>query len=292
MVEKIIFDCDNTMGLPFKEVDDGLVLLYLLGQPGVELLGITTTFGNGSIKQVVRQTRQLMDRLDLHIPCFEGESSPSGETDTPAAEFLVEQASRNPGQVTILATGPLGNIAAASQIDPHFFANLKRIVCMGGYIEPLRIGWRNLKELNFSANPQAIYTVLNAECPVTVMNGHICTQAYLRRQDIERLTFWPKSFGSMLTRWLITFGIFCGVDVFYLWDLLPAVYLNHPELFEPSMFNCSSNIDDLRTGMLIKGKDPLAKQIEMPLNIVDPDKFYKIVTKSWEEAAELYPMRS
>ncbi|MCJ7695298.1 MAG: nucleoside hydrolase, partial [Anaerolineaceae bacterium] len=170
------------------------------------------------------------------------------------------------------------------------FGNLKRIVCMGGYLEPLRIGWRNLKELNFSANPQAAYSVLNADCPVTVMNGHICTQAYLGRQEIEHLTFWPKAFRSMLKRWLITFGLYCGVDVFYLWDLLPAVYLNHPELFEPSQFNCSSSIDDLITGMLVKAKDPLGKQIEMPLNIVDSDKFYRTVTQGWQEAARIYPL--
>ena len=47
MTERVIFDCDNTMGQPYREVDDGLTLLYLLGRSDVELLGITTTFGNG-----------------------------------------------------------------------------------------------------------------------------------------------------------------------------------------------------------------------------------------------------
>jgi len=52
MTQKIIFDCDNTLGIPLKEVDDGLTLLYLLGVPELDLLGITTTFGNGRIDQV------------------------------------------------------------------------------------------------------------------------------------------------------------------------------------------------------------------------------------------------
>ena len=52
MTQKIIFDCDNTLGLPLKEVDDGLVLLYLLGIPELKILGITISFGNGNIKQV------------------------------------------------------------------------------------------------------------------------------------------------------------------------------------------------------------------------------------------------
>ncbi|TFG49619.1 MAG: nucleoside hydrolase, partial [Anaerolineales bacterium] len=55
-MEKVIFDCDNTMGLKTKEVDDGLTLYYLLGRPDIDLLGITTTFGNGTIDQVYQQT--------------------------------------------------------------------------------------------------------------------------------------------------------------------------------------------------------------------------------------------
>ena len=66
-------DCDNTMGLPFHEVDDGLALLYLLGIPEVELIGVTTTFGNGSGKQVYRQTCKLVADLKLDIPVLRGE---------------------------------------------------------------------------------------------------------------------------------------------------------------------------------------------------------------------------
>ena len=45
-MKKIILDCDNTMGVIDCDVDDGLALLYLLGCPDVNLLGITCTYGN------------------------------------------------------------------------------------------------------------------------------------------------------------------------------------------------------------------------------------------------------
>lgn len=49
-MKKVLFDCDNTMGLPGRDVDDGLALLYLLGREDVDLKGVTTTYGNSSRK--------------------------------------------------------------------------------------------------------------------------------------------------------------------------------------------------------------------------------------------------
>jgi len=48
----LIYDCDITMGLPGSDVDDGLALLFLLGSPQIQILGITTTFGNSTIEEV------------------------------------------------------------------------------------------------------------------------------------------------------------------------------------------------------------------------------------------------
>ena len=61
-MKRVIYDCDNTMGLPLKEVDDGLTLLYLLGRPDIELLGVTTTFGNGTAGQAYAQTQKLLQQ--------------------------------------------------------------------------------------------------------------------------------------------------------------------------------------------------------------------------------------
>ena len=50
---RVIYDCDNTMGKPLSEIDDGLTLLYLLGREDLELVGVTTTFGNGALEDVL-----------------------------------------------------------------------------------------------------------------------------------------------------------------------------------------------------------------------------------------------
>ena len=64
-MKKILYDCDNTMGLPNKDVDDGLTLMYLIGNSNIDLLGVTTTFGNSHIEDVFGATTKLFDDFNL-----------------------------------------------------------------------------------------------------------------------------------------------------------------------------------------------------------------------------------
>ena len=78
------------MGLPRKEIDDGLTLLYLLGRPDIEPLGVTTTFGNGTIDEVYPQTVQLLRDLGhSDMPVYAGAGA-RGQASTEAARFLAE----------------------------------------------------------------------------------------------------------------------------------------------------------------------------------------------------------
>jgi len=281
-MERIIFDCDNTMGLKFKEIDDGLALLYLLGRPDVEILGITTTFGNGTIDDVYSQTQSLIAQLDrADIPVHKGEGQ-RGQESTEAAEFLVETIAAFPNEISLLATGPLGNLHAASNIFSDFFSNLKQIVCMGGYISQLRIGWREIAELNLSADPEASYVVLNAPCPVTLMNAQTCLQAAFTWSDLSKLNFWSKKTRRIVQNWLLTFGIYCGVPQFYLWDLLPAVYLSYPDIFDTNRVRITSTLKDLESGTLLidSGKD--LPQVNMPSTIKDPCRFKELLFEAWK----------
>lgn len=74
-MKKVIFDCDNTMGLPGRDVDDGLSLFYLLGSPEIELLGVCSTFGNDCDAQASYTFFQsgspitcLTGNMCLHLP--------------------------------------------------------------------------------------------------------------------------------------------------------------------------------------------------------------------------------
>ncbi len=285
MTAKIIFDCDNTMGLPRKEIDDGLTLLYLLGRPDVELVGVSTTFGNGAIDEVHPATGRLLRDLGrANVPLHRGVGE-RGQPPTAAARFLAESAASRPGEITLLATGPLGNLRAAAELDPAFFGNLKQIVCMGGYLRPLRIGWRNVAELNLSADPGGAFAVLNAACPVTLMNARVCLQAPFGWRDLKRIGHWDRETRRVVRNWLLAFGIYCGVPLFYLWDLLPAIYISHPELFDKRLVWVRSTVADLETGRLVVGDEGDGARINMPSRILDPGRFKTILFKAWRGIA-------
>ena len=292
----VIFDCDNTFGLPRSEIDDGLTLLYLLGRSDIDLLGVTTTFGNGSIDKVyAATTRQLHTLGRDDIPVFKGEGM-RGQAPTEAAHFLAETAAAHPGKVTVLATGPVGNLRAAADLDPDFYSNLKQIACMGGYLHDLHLGWRNLPELNLSADPEAAFDVLNAPrthgCRVTLMNAHLCLQASFGWPDLRRATFWDRATRRIVRNWLLLFGLYCGIRKFYLWDLLPAVYISHSEFFAWNPTTITATVADLETGMLKPVEARGWNAVNMPSLIIHPGRFREVLFKAWERTAKSPALKS
>jgi len=283
MTIKLIYDCDNTMGLRWREIDDGLTLLYLLGRPDIELLGVTTTFGNGSIDEVYGQTTELMtERAGDRVPLLRGAGG-ADDHDTEAAAFLAERAAESPGELVVLATGPLGNLAGAARRDPDFFGNLRQIACMGGVRHPLRIGWRRVAELNLSCDPAAASAVLHAPCPVTLMDAHVCLQAPFGWRELRRARCWDRATRRLARSWLLAFGLACGVPTFYLWDLLPAVFVSHPDIFDDNPVSLRASIEDLRTGLLV-ASDAAADapaRINAPARIVDRARFLDLLFEAW-----------
>ena len=278
------------MGIPLKEVDDGMTLLYLLGNPEIDLLGITTTFGNGTLEQVYTQTQKLADHLGLDIPIIKGEDQTQISELTPAAHFLAEKIAAYPGEITVVATGPLGNLFTASKLGPYIFTKVKEIAVMGGYTQRMKLGFRDLAELNFSANPKAAHSVLHAPSPVTVFSGQACLDAPFGLKDILKIDYWPGKLKRTLIQWLIAFGLYTGRFVFYLWDLLPAVYLSMPDLFSFEEFVLGSSAKDLQTGMLIEGDSVNDPVIKLATGIKDQQAFFDHLDQVWRKSAERYPL--
>ncbi|WP_158634027.1 nucleoside hydrolase [Radiobacillus deserti] len=189
MSQKVLFDCDNTMGFQGRDIDDGLTFVYLLGSSRVDLLGVTTTFGNSSLDQVWRATNQLFKELGVsNIPLVKGVGKEEkhkvfGE----AAYFMAETVRQYPGEVTILATGSLTNVYHASLIDEDFYRNVKQIVVIGGILEPLFLNGKELKELNFSIDPTAAYHVLRLKTDIHVITGNLCLQSLFGQEQINAL---------------------------------------------------------------------------------------------------------
>ena len=172
-MKKIIFDCDNTMGIKGCDVDDGLALLYLLGCKDANVCGITTTYGNNKIDVVYSNIQQMLKEIGCEdITLKKGGRCP-GDYKNEASEYLAEMASRYPGELSILATGSLTNLQGAYELEPNFFNYVKEIVLVGGITSPLVFEKKVMDELNFSCDPLATYHVLKYGHDVSLSLIHI-----------------------------------------------------------------------------------------------------------------------
>ncbi|MEE6470488.1 hypothetical protein FKM82_008983 [Ascaphus truei] len=178
-------------------VDDAQALMMALAAPNVEILGITCCHGNTTVKNVCRNVLRVLQVCDrLEIPVYEGAyrsllgqaihadsyhgSDGLGEVPDPGAPGLdclqKEHAvvamlrifSEHPGQVSLVATGPLTNLALAVNMDPTFPQKIKSLFIMGGNMES-RGNVTVCGEFNFACDPEAAHIVLNTfDCPTYI----------------------------------------------------------------------------------------------------------------------------
>lgn len=284
-MHKVIFDCDNTMGIKGNEVDDGLALLYLLGRKDVDILGLTTTFGNSDGDTVYKATVDMVNSLNLNIPIYKGAKDCENRYSN-AAAFLAKQVKENPGEITVLGLGSPTNLLGAYEIYPNFFRDVKDIVLMGGITKPLIINNKNLNELNFSCDPLATYEILSSGANVTVLSGHICLQAIFSDKEYERVASSNHPIYKYINENIIPWGEYMksslGVNGFYNWDTVAAIYITNPELFEDNIQHITSTLEDLQKGYLKLDVSNQGYPVNIPSKINNIDKFNEVIFKAWE----------
>lgn len=285
-MKNIIFDCDNTYGVPDCDVDDGLTLIYLLGNKDVNLLGVTTTYGNNKVEVVYPNTLKMIKELKVdNLPVLEGGKNPK-DLDNKASDYLVKMANKYVGELSILATGSLTNLYGAYLKDNTFFEKVKEIVLMGGITEPLIFAKRQMDELNFSCDPIATYTVLTKGKNVSVITGNNCLKVLVTREDYEReLSDYSNPIVPYIKNsvdyWFdYNFETF-GINGTYNWDVTAAVYLMRPEFFKDDIYKMKLSVDDLKRGFL--RCDESGKTI-INLPIIDNEELYnKNIYDTWKK---------
>ena len=246
----MLVDCDNTMGLARHEIDDGLTLLMLLGSEAVNVVGVTTTFGNGPEELVYSQTRELLAAAGRpEIPVVRG-ARYSGDHQTAAAFFIARVAREHHGRLAVLAIGPLTNLAGALRIDPGLTTTVNRTYIMGGYLRRLRFLRREVEELNLSSDPGSAASVLHSGLPITLMSAQLCLQARYGLRHLLADLMGQRRLRHFILEWFTVFGWYCGTVGFYLWDLVPAWAILDSGRFIHNQVRIVSTVEDLATGAL------------------------------------------
>jgi inosine-uridine nucleoside N-ribohydrolase len=178
-------------------IDDAHTLLYLAGRADAEIVAITSVFGNCEEEDAVRNIGYVTRLLGLDVPVARGagrpvESAPriarhvhgrdglgdrgydrplppvTGES---AAELLVRLANERPGELDLLALGPLTNLALALRADPGLFTRYRSVVLMGGSGPYAAPGTLLMIDANVNNDPAAARAVFSAPRDELVMVG-------------------------------------------------------------------------------------------------------------------------
>ena len=189
--------------------DDALAIMMALNSPDVEVLGLTTVGGNASLAHTTRNALRLVEYMGrADIPVSRGASRPlkgrfgyaygfhgpggltvrlprprSEPITLRAADYLV--ARNHAGELTLVALGPLTNVARALTLEPRIAGWLKRLVVMGGAVEvPSNVTPH--AEFNIHSDPHAADLVLSSGAPVTLVGLDVCDRVYVTRDDLDR----------------------------------------------------------------------------------------------------------
>jgi len=212
MHHKVVWDMD-------PGVDDALALILALKSPEVQVLGITTVAGNAPVEMTSANARRVLECLNAgSIPVAMGAANPLnhpledalsyhgpdglGECGLPspkltlypakAWDFLARLVLDAPGEVTLVATGPLTNVAYAFELHPELPGLLARLVLMGGAYSLTPYGKGNqtpFAEFNIWQDPEAAHIVFNSGADIFAVGLDVTMDlaACLNSQHLEQI---------------------------------------------------------------------------------------------------------
>lgn len=290
----VLVVCDNTLGIPGGEVDDGLALLYLLGCPErVRICGVCATHGNAALDHTFEATRRLMGTLAPGIPVVRG-ADPGGSGSQDAALLIAQAARPDAG---LLSLGATTDLALAERLRPGCLQTWGEVALMGGVTQTLVVGERIMDELNFSVDAAATYGVLQTArlgARLRIADAQHCLPLFFDAGefascmgDAAGIDSAAAAFvASGCRSWIEHARKAWGVDGFVGWDLLPAVALAEPELVELVPYEVTLDPRMLAVGLL-EGPVPGAPRARVELIAPrNPAEVRAHVYAAWRRALE------
>lgn len=229
-MKRIVIDCDPGNGIAGANVDDGLALALALAADSIKLELITIVAGNTPRDTGFQVAHQLMQELNQSIPVVKGAAQALLEPAAPwreqldnnvrkqgllslwdnlpplpplndhsaphAAQAIGELVCKNPSEITVVAIGPLTNIAHTIQLYPDFARSVAEIVIMGGVFQLDSY----LKDTNFAVDPEAAKIVIESGANITLAPLDVTTQTLLTHQDLDKLQSFANPLADFIVR--------------------------------------------------------------------------------------------
>jgi inosine-uridine nucleoside N-ribohydrolase len=260
---RVIYDTD-------PGVDDAMALYFALAHPAIDLVGITTTFGNVSVEQAATNALYLTELAGCNVPVTKGVAVPwCKPPEAPpahihgadglgnlgarkpvtrqldprsSAQFIVDMARAHPGEIVLVAVGPLGNLSLALLLEPRLPVLLREVIIMGGTVaEPGNVS--PVAEANIWNDPHAADRVFTAGWKLTMVGLDVTHRVVTTLEQFQRIAdkhrhpatdallhavdFYSRFYSGLYQHIASTPGCFAH-------DLLAFVYLVQPDLFSIS----------------------------------------------------------
>lgn len=214
---RIILDTDMAMGVPGSDIDDGFALALALAEPAIDVELVTTVNGNADVESGSYLSGELLERLGSpHVPVVQGAAAPLAFPDRRrgapaaireqlghrlpqpgyAAAEIAHRAAAEPGEITVVAIGPLTNVAAAINLDPDFARNVQEIVVMGGVYLAHTNRQGMPGEFNFWVDPEAADAVLRSGARIRLVGLDVTLQVRLTREHAHAMRSGDSTFGA------------------------------------------------------------------------------------------------
>ena len=300
MKHKVILDTD-------PGIDDSMAIAYAIARPDIELIALTTIFGNVSVDESTRNALSLLDFFRHDADVARGEPSPVKINPNPhsyhvhgrnglgdveldpgtrapvalsAAEYLVEQTRRMPGEINICAVGPLTNLARALELDPTIVRRVKSVVVMGGAV--YRGGnVTPVAEANIWNDPHAADQVFAAEWPVVLAPLDVTTPVVLTPGFFSDLKAANSRVGGLLADMAQHYTRFyrshSGFDGCIPHDAMALAYLTIPGVYRQQRGSIAVATDGPGIGQTMfqptgkRSVDPIWSRRPQHLALVDID---------------------
>lgn len=254
-VRRVIIDTD-------PGIDDTMAIMLALASPELRVEGLTTVRGNVGVEQGARNALAILEiagRAD--IPVAVGADKPLvrpyhgrgsmvhgqdglGETglagsrpvpDRRAVDFLISRIGAAPGDLTIVALGPLTNLALAVSVEPRLARWAREVIVMGGAVAT-RGNATPAAEANINNDPEAARIVFHAGWPVTLVGLDVTHKITMTPAHLQRLAAARTPVTDLIAKitpfYLGAYQRLVGIEGFYVHDPTTIAALIRPTLFD------------------------------------------------------------
>lgn len=298
MAHKIILDTD-------PGIDDAMAIFFAFQSPDIELLGLTTVYGNVPVTMAAQNALTLCELAGKNdIPVTKGvgmpwvgeESAyahfvhgehgfghikpepPKGELDPrSSAQFIVDMARKYPGEITLVAIGPLGNLALALRLEPELPKLVKGVSIMGGAaFVPGNV--TPVAEANIWNDAHAAEIVFAADWDLVMFGLDVTNDVPFAPTFVDVLAEKNPTLGGFVQESAQFYMDFYSQNredrVCFFHDAFPIAHLRHPELFELTEGHVR-----VGTGMLDRGQTVVAPKGTTPSPLWNDANTVKVATK-------------